>query len=164
MQKFAYNIEALKKETKSMTAQIDPNSIKTLMYVFSKAMRKSIQQLYIDTHGLQKVKDLIDKGEHVVLMPHHKSFADFCILFCSHLMLSLPPMFFFGVQEDIPRIGAFDEWMKNCGFMYMKRSEDQPMSTYYLNSALIKETIENNNLTTIYQNAHRQRTGKIHRQ
>ena len=72
-------------------------------------------------------------------------------------------MYFFGAEEDIPKIKIFDKWMKQCGFVFSKRSNDQQMSTYYLNSALIKETIENNQVTAIYQNGQRLRSGKIHR-
>ena len=43
MQKFAFNVDALKKEVATMTAELDPESIKSLMYIFSKAMRRSIQ-------------------------------------------------------------------------------------------------------------------------
>ena len=57
-------------------------------------------------------------------MPYHKSFADFTILFSTHLLQKLPNMFFLGVDEDIPKIEVFTRWMKQCGYVFLKRSED----------------------------------------
>ena len=72
-------------------------------------------------------------------------------------------MFTFSVYEDTPKIDIFDKWLSSCGVVLTKRSEDQPMSTYYLQSALIKETIEHNQITMIYQNSQRIRSGKLNR-
>ena len=96
-------------------------------------------------------------------MPFHKSFADFAIFYTLHLSMGLPPMFTFTCDEDTPKIELFDKWLSSCGVVMSKRSEDQSMSTYYLQSSLLKETIEHNQVTMIYQNNQRIRSGKLNR-
>ena len=93
-------------------------------------------------NGVDMVKQLIAKKNHVVLMPYHKSFADFVVLQHMHLNHGLPPMYFFACQEDVPKIALFDNWLSNVGFIRYKKSQDISMQTYYLQSALFKEVVE----------------------
>jgi hypothetical protein len=39
-------------------------------------MRKAVHGLWVDQKSISKVKNLLDQGNHVVLMPLYKSFAD----------------------------------------------------------------------------------------
>ena len=96
-------------------------------------------------------------------MPVHKTFADFTILFSTHLMQGLPAMYTFGCYEDTPKVVTFNRWLARSGYVFTKRAEDQPMSSYYLNSSLLKETIEHNQITMMFQNNERLRSGKINR-
>ena len=146
-----------------MRSRIQPSKMKTLMQFFSRSMRRNIQQLFVDQQGLAQVKKLINNDEHVVLMPFHKSFSDAIIFNATNLMQGLPAMYTFGCSEDTPQIQIFDKWLSSMGYIRSNRSEDQLISSYYLNSALLTETVEHNKITMLYQNSQRLRSGKINR-
>ena len=109
------------------------------------------------------VKGLLASGQRVVLMPLFKSFADFFVMtYISHTQ-GLPPNFTFGCYEDTPRIKLFDAWLNRCGYIFSRRAQDQSLSSNYTNSALLRELIDNNQLTTVFQNGFRYRSGKLSR-
>lgn len=68
--------------------------------------------------------------------------------------------FTLGNFEDTPRIQVFDKWLKQAGYIFARRSVDQDLQSSYVSSALLREVIENNKVTTVFQNAFRHRSGK----
>ena len=52
-----------------------------LIYVFNKTMRHMLRGLFVETESITKnVKEQIDQGYHVILMPIYRSWADFFLL------------------------------------------------------------------------------------
>jgi glycerol-3-phosphate O-acyltransferase len=55
--------------------------MRMLIYVFNKTMRHMIRGLFVETESITKnVKEQIDQGYHVILMPIYRSWADFFLL------------------------------------------------------------------------------------
>ena len=81
--------------------------------------------------------------------------------------------FTFGHYEDSPKMGPVDTFLKRIGTLLIRRSPKNSLSnetigskldqdvTDYVNQTLFEEVLENNPITTIYQNDERIRGGKI---
>ena len=54
--RIVYNETALDKDLNKMTASLETFYIKGLLWHFSRVMRTSIQQLFVDMNGLDRVK------------------------------------------------------------------------------------------------------------
>ena len=100
---------------------------------------------------------------HVILMPLYKSFADsFVQIYINHhFQMEMPLMF--GNFEDTPRIPIVEAWLKKAGYIFSRRDSSQSVQSRYINQALLREIIEKNKLTVVFQNEYRHRTGKLHR-
>jgi glycerol-3-phosphate O-acyltransferase len=96
-------------------------------------------------------------------MPIYKSMADAFIYIYIHNHFNLEAPFIFGNREDTPPIKLFERWLKSAGYIYSRRSYNQSVQSRYINSAMLKEIIENNKLTMVFQNSERLRTGKFYR-
>ena len=96
-------------------------------------------------------------------MPLYKSFADFFILMYVNCTQRIKLGFTFGNYEDTPRIRLIDAWLKSCGYIFSRRKNGQSLQSNYINSQLFKETININQVTTIFQNDQRFRAGKLRR-
>ena len=66
-----------------------------------------------------------------------------------------------GNLEDTPRVTLFDKVLKNIGYILTKRTRGQSLQESYVNQALLKELVENNNLTILFQNELRLRGGRF---
>jgi hypothetical protein len=115
------------KELTTLKSSIQSTKVDPMLQFFSKSLRRNIQQLFIDNVGLQRVKSLIERGQKVILMPYHKSFADFTVLFTAQLMEGLPAFYTFGCSEDTPRISNFDNWLSSCGYIRCEMSDKQSL-------------------------------------
>ena len=95
------------------------------------------------------VKDLLKQNYKVVLVPIYKSFADIFITIYMHQHFGIDAPFIFGNYEDgLPNV--FQKWLKRVGYIYSRRSYEQSIQSRYVNSAMLKEIIENNNLTMVF--------------
>jgi hypothetical protein len=65
-------------------------------------------------------------------------------------MQGLPMPFTYGNYEDIPKIKLFDAWLSVTGYIQARRSPQQGHQSSYVNSALFKELIGNNQLVTCF--------------
>ena len=131
------------------------------MLPLQKIMRNSLQGLYVSQPGLDQVKSLMEKGDHVILMPTFKSFADqfmlLYTLFCNQIQIP----FTFGNCEDIPRIKLVDKILSKIGYILTKRSRDQTFQQSYIHQAVLRELILSQPLSCVYQNDNRLRSGKF---
>jgi len=121
-----------------------------MLWFFSKTMRVGLQGLYVQEESMMRVKTLADSGAKIVLVPIYKSFADFFIQAFINNRYELDTPFTFGNQEDSPRIKLFDTWLRSAGYIIATRRSDQNIQQSYINSALLKECIEHNSITTIF--------------
>lgn len=83
-------------------------------------------------------------------MPIYKSMADAFIYIYIHNHFNLEAPFIFGNKEDTPPIKLFEKWLKSAGYIYSRRSYNQSVQSRYVNSAMLKEIIENNKLTMVF--------------
>lgn len=79
--------------------------------------RRAFDGLYVDQAGLNKVKNLIAKGEKVILMPTYKSFTDPFILIMTFLLQNMDIPFTFGSYEDTPRYQLYDTFLSKMGYI-----------------------------------------------
>jgi len=67
-----------------------------------------MQGLYVDTHGVEAVKQKLREGYKVIFLPLYKTFLDFFVLQYVNLAHNIPSGFTFGNCEDTPRILLID--------------------------------------------------------
>ena len=95
-------------------------------------------------------------------MPLYKSFGDiFVNQFVNH-KFGIESGFTFGSFEDTPRLKNRDGLMHSSGYIFSRRNPNQSLQSDYINSALLTEIISTNNVTTVFQNGERFRSGKIY--
>jgi hypothetical protein len=92
-----------------------------------------IKGLYVDTVGVERVKDLVHQNKRVVLVPLYKSFGDFYILQLINYTMGIESGFTYGNFEDYPRVGGLTtdtigesvaRWVERAGFIFSRRNED----------------------------------------
>ena len=132
-------------------------------WYFNKLMRRGIQGLYLDMQSVKMVKELISQNHKVILMPLYKSFADFFIHMYVTCTQRIKLGFTLGHYEDTPRIRVIDALLRSNGYIFSRRKNGQSLQSNYINSELLKEIINNNQVTTIFQNDQRFRAGKLRR-
>ena len=126
-----------------MHSKINKSSLKAIIWWFSKTMRHAMQGLYVDSDSVKMVKGLLSSGKKVVLMPIYKSFADVFINMFLHHHFEIEAPFMFGNKEDMV-VNGFSKWLKDAGYINSRRSYKQSVQSRYINSAMLKEIIENN--------------------
>lgn len=97
----------------------------------------------------------------MVLVPTYRSFLDIFVLLYTLYEHEIPIPFTFGNLDDTPRINIVDPILRNIGYILTKRSHDQSLQSSYLNFALLREIIDVNQFTMVFQNETRQRSGKF---
>jgi len=144
-----------------MKTSLSSKVLTPVNWMFNKTMRVAIQGLHVDLNSVAMVKSLLKENKKVILVPVYKSFADPFILnfIHSHFKFEIP--FSFGNFEDTPQIPFFRKLGKSTGYIFSRRADDQDLQSQYINSALLKEIIKHNNLSVVYQNSTRPRTGKF---
>ena len=63
-----------------MRSDITPTGVRYLLYIFNKRMRRAMQGLNVDMKGVEMVKNHVDNGYKVILMPIYKTYLDFFIM------------------------------------------------------------------------------------
>ena len=121
-----------------------------MLYFFNRWMRKRIQGLYVDTAGLDRVKARIKEGCKVVFLPLYRTFSDFYLMQFVHYKLGVPSGFTFGNIEDIPGTKITYEIHKRTGYISARNSKSQSTQSSFINSALLREVISRNQVTTIF--------------
>lgn len=76
-------LNKLKREAKSifdqLSTEIDSTTSRGLAYIFRKFWRSAYDGVYVNMDGLKRVRQAQKQGP-IVLIPTHKSYADFIIL------------------------------------------------------------------------------------
>ena len=90
-----------------MHAHISKPSTTLLLWYFNKTMRHAVRGLYVDTVGIERVRDLIDRNKRVIFVPLYKSFGDFFVMQFINYKYGIEPGFTFGNLEDTPRLGGY---------------------------------------------------------
>ena len=138
---------------------ISKASVATLLWIFNKTMRTAVRGLNVDMAGIERVKDLIKgSSNRIVFVPLFKSYGDFLVLQYVNYTFGIDSGFTYGNLEDTPRLGGIkardgraliNGWVEGAGCIYSRRNEGQSLQSNYVNSALLKEIIEHNQVTTL---------------
>ena len=72
----AFDTVAAQNQLNEMRSNITPAGIRASTWYFNKMFRRAFQGIHVDTASLQTVRDLVESGHKVVLMPLYKSFGD----------------------------------------------------------------------------------------
>ncbi len=144
-----------------MRSYIALKGLRPLFWYFNKNMRSGIQGLFVDMNSVKMVKNLIQSNKKIVIMPLYKSFADFFVQIYVQMTQHLYGGFTFGNMDDTPRIALMDTWLRHCGYILQRRKGSQSLQSNYVNCQMMKEVISSNQVTTVYQNGMRFRTGKL---
>lgn len=63
-----------------MRSSITLSGVRYLLYIFNKRMRRAMQGLLVDMKGVDMVKNHVDNGYKVILMPIYKTYLDFFVM------------------------------------------------------------------------------------
>ena len=147
-----------------MQTRISWPGIKATVYYFNKLMRQAMQGLHVDQPSIERVKSLLASGKRVVLMPIYKSFLDSFVYVYIHNHYQMEMPFMFGSLEDTPSYRLYGHWwLPNFGYIKSRRSYNQTIQSRFINSCMLQEVISKNNLSLVFQNSERMRTGKFYR-
>ena len=111
---------------------------------------------------LRKIRQISqDRKQRIIMIPIYKSFSDPIILQWIQYLFDMEIGFTVGNFEDSPKIKIIDSMLTKMGILLMKRKDQHNMATNYVNYSLLQDIIENNPITTIFQNDQRSRSGKL---
>lgn len=94
-------------------------------------------------------------------MPTYKSYADQFVLLYTLFSNQMQIPFTIGNKEDTPRIAMIDKILAKIGYIQTKRNKDMTIQQSYVNQAVLKELMLNYNMSCVYQNDKRLRSGKF---
>lgn len=95
------------------------------------------------------------------------------VLHYIHYLSNIDMGFTFGAYEDHPKIGFVDRLFQRIGLFLIRREPRNSLYsrdpgdkvdseiTNYINQALFQDVLENNQITTLFQNDERIRSGKF---
>ena len=132
-----------------------------MLYYVNKTLRELGEGVFVNDPGISKIKELLGKKAQVVLMPVYKSFLDFPVLVYSLLVNQIELPFTIGNSEDIPEVKLVDTFLKRFGYLPTKRSRNQSFQQSYINQAVLRELLNGQPLTIMFQNDIRLRSGKF---
>jgi glycerol-3-phosphate O-acyltransferase len=159
----AYNPSIIQKELLKMECSINLKAIKITSYLTNKILRNSQEGMYVKKSGLLRIKELLAKGERVVLMPMFKSFFDVFLISYSLLDNGIKFPFTIGCAEDTPNIRFINTLLNSMGIILNRREADQSAEISYINQAVLREIIEQQKFAIMFLNDQRIRSGKLSR-
>jgi glycerol-3-phosphate O-acyltransferase len=84
-------------QLREMETSITPLGVRTLLWFFNKSFRIIVRGLFVESNSLvQNVKEPLQAGKTVILMPIYRSFADFFILTYVQILQGLEVPYTFG--------------------------------------------------------------------
>lgn len=116
-----------KEQLAEMQTQISLSGMRLFLWYFNKTMRQKIQGIFVDIASIKMVKDLISANHKVIIMPLYKSFADFFVQTYVARTQGIEAGFTFGNFEDTPRIKILDALLRQCGYIFSRRSKGQSL-------------------------------------
>ena len=131
------------------------------MIPLQKFLRMGLEGLWVNRPSVENVKSLMQQGNHVILVPTYKSFADQFIIQYTLLNHKMQIPFTIGNREDTPRVPIVDTLLQQIGYISSLRSRDQSIQESYINQAILRELMVKHQLSIVYQNDIRSRTGKF---
>lgn len=81
--KLAFNAASIKRQLYKMDCRISARTLLMTSYFVNKILRRSIEGIWVNQSGIQTVKDLLARGERVILLPTFKSFVDPLVIYYS---------------------------------------------------------------------------------
>jgi glycerol-3-phosphate O-acyltransferase len=98
--------------------------MKFTSYLTGKILRNSCEGIWVRQSGINKVKELLAKGERVVLMPMFKSYVDALVIAYSLIDSGIKLPFTIGCAEDTYNIKLVNALANSMGIILNQRQVD----------------------------------------
>jgi len=149
---------------------------KSSFFLLSKIFGRLVDTMNVDTKSIEMFKKLTQENRktRIVIMPIYKSYIDALVMHYINYFTDQELGFTFGHYEDSHQIKFIDAFLKRIGCLPMRRNPLNSLNVKrikgglmnkdvcnYVNQSLFQEILENNPITTFFQNDDRLRTGKI---
>ena len=108
-----------------MDCCIDYKSLRALLYILNRAGRTVTDGLFVSQSGIKRIKELIQSGEKVILLPYFRTYTDFLVLLFTLYVHEIPIPFTIGNWEDTPRNKITDTLLRRVGYILASRSREQ---------------------------------------
>ena len=105
-----------------MHAKVCLHAFALAMAFFNRKFRQISRGLYLEQKGFESIRELLQAGESVVLMPVYRSFADLPVLLYSLFVNKSEIPFTIGNSEDLPSARVINGLLKKIGYIMAKRS------------------------------------------
>ncbi len=150
--------------------------LKSSFFLLAKGLGRLVDSMNVDTKSIEMFKKLTQQNRkiRIVIMPIYKSYIDPLVLHYINYFTDQELGFTFGHYEDSHKIKFIDAYLKTNGNLPMRRDPLNSLNVKkikggfmnkevinYVNQSLFQEILENNPITTMFQNDVRMRTGKI---
>ncbi|GMF60546.1 unnamed protein product [Phytophthora fragariaefolia] len=112
----------------TMAAQLDYKSVRKLGWLLRKVCRNMYDQIHVDEAGLTRIRDLLaDRRGSVVLVPTHRSYADFLLMSYVFFAYNIPVPYV-AAGEDFLHMGSLSKLLRESGAYFIRRSfSDDPL-------------------------------------
>lgn len=107
-----------------METSIDKTTLMALFYVLSKSFREITNGILVDTDGIRRIKDLLQQGQRVILVPKLSSFLDYAILLFTLASYGIEIPVTFGAVSKKSISPDLDEVLSKIGFIRMNENEE----------------------------------------
>lgn len=117
-----------RKQLDLMRSKINFRLVATQVWFFYKRLQAASEGLHVDTDGLKRLKELLwRKDHHVILMPMYQSYADLITIQIMLFNNKMDIPFAFGNLEDTPRLATVDNFIRNAGYILSARKATQSL-------------------------------------
>ncbi|CDW88677.1 male sterility protein [Stylonychia lemnae] len=146
---------------RSMSAQIDKNTIKAVFMGFHTRFKRIFDQIIVSDAELKNISNLqAQKGNAVVLIPSFKSYLDFILLIYTHIIYEIDLPFICGMAE-FEDVAILSKILKRCGGFFVNYKKlDQALPKVLLEEFL-SHILKDQQILGYHLERKRERSGKI---
>ena len=154
--------EEIKKIFYSIATNFDHNNTRFFALTLQKAFSKMYDRISVNEDQIVRFKELINDGQHVVLVPTHRSYIDFLllsyVLFAYHVKVP-----FVAAGEDFQNIPGINSFLRKSGAFFMKRKFDHKSNPLYVSvfKAYMQSILASHKVVEFFVEGTRSRSGKM---
>lgn len=100
-----------------LDCRLSKKALRPMFAFFNRQFRHALEGLFVDQMGIKNIKQLLDKGERVLLLPTYKSFTDLFFMLYILFVNKIELPFSVGTFNDTPRTKVIDQLIKQCGYI-----------------------------------------------
>eukprot|EP01084_Bolivina_argentea_P310662 537604_1 len=142
----------------SLSTQVNSTTTRSLAYIFRKFWRSAYDGVYVNMDGLKRIKEA-EKHGPVILLPTHKSYADFILISYLFYEHNMPiPRIIAGMNLDFLGVGAL---LKKAGAIWIRRSFSSDKLYQAVFESYIHSLLSFGTLLECFIEGGRSRVGKV---